>query len=117
MILLRRLLSTLGGRLLVSALVLVGGFNLYHHVTGPAKIDDEVPAAVDDRGQVDVVVSFRFEPQRFHILRVQEYGRVSGGDERSLELRATTMDDVYELSRIYWVERIEILEEEVWSPS
>jgi hypothetical protein len=102
--------------MLLAVVFAIVAFNVYTMAAAPGKIDDGIEDAVDARGQVDVRVWFGFEPERYHILQLQKYGRVSGSDERSLELRATTQEEVRELARTYWIQRIEVLEEETWSP-
>lgn len=116
MTLLRRVTTTTGGRTLLVLLLAFAVFNGYTALAAPGKIDDAIDQAVDARGQVDVQVTFSFEPERYHILELQDYGRVSGATDTSLQLRGTTPAQVRELARTYWVERIDLLEQETWSP-
>ena len=42
-------------------------------------------------------------PERFHVLAFQQYGRVSGTDEHSIELRGVKRTDLNAVARPYWV--------------
>jgi hypothetical protein len=106
-LLLRRLIGTTGGRtvLAVTALILV--YQVWLSLQAPGKIDD---AFADESDPVDAQVTLRFQPERWHILQLQEHGRVTGTDGEVLELRRTTKDSVREIARYHWVARIEVLD-------
>jgi hypothetical protein len=58
---------------------------------------------------VNVQVSLPFTPDRFHVMAMQRFGRVSGTDERSIEVRGVKQADLSRLARPYWVNRVEAL--------
>jgi hypothetical protein len=47
-----------------------------------------------------------FEPERFHVLELQEYGRVRGTDGTVLHLRSVSPAGVDEMARKYWIDEI-----------
>jgi len=70
------------------------------------KVPPDLAHYVSERGTVDLVVTLRFPPERFHILVFQRFGRVSGTEGRTVELRGVAAARVREIARFYWVERI-----------
>lgn len=76
------------------------------------KIPRDLAAHVGPRGTVDLQVQLRFAPERFHILMFQRFGRVSGTEGRTIEVRGVAPDRVRGIARLYWVERIAILEDD-----
>lgn len=73
----------------------------------PAKIAGGFP----DRPRVNAVVTLPFAPERFHILVFQRYGRVSGTEGNSVELRGIDKNQLGAIARHYWVRRIEPLQQ------
>lgn len=61
------------------------------------------------RGQVNVLVTLHCTPERFHVLAFQQFGRVSGTEDRSIEVRGVKTDDLNAVARPYWVARVEPL--------
>lgn len=94
-------------------LILVGllgawlGWQAWLALAAPAKI----AAGFPDRPRVNAVVTLPFAPERFHILVFQRYGRVSGTDGNSVELRAIDRSQLNAIARYYWVRRIEPLQQ------
>lgn len=72
---------------------------------GP-KIPSGLFSHVSPRGTVDLMVTLRFPPERFHILTFQRFGRVSGIEGRALELRGVPVGRVREIAKFYWVSEI-----------
>lgn len=75
------------------------------------KIPPDLASHVGPRGTVDLQVQLRFPPERFHILMFQRFGRVSGTEGRTIEVRGVAPGRVREIARFYWVERIAVLDE------
>jgi len=50
-----------------------------------------------------------FTPDRFHVIAMQQFGRVSGTEDTSIEVRGVKRDDLSSLARPFWVKRIEPL--------
>jgi hypothetical protein len=72
----------------------------------PGKIAGEFPT---DRERVAVLVTLPFPPDRFHVLVFQRFGRVSGTDGNTVEVRGVPRTELSRLARPYWVSRVEPL--------
>jgi hypothetical protein len=59
--------------------------------------------------RVNILVVLPFEPERFHVQLMQTYGRVSGTQEKAIELRGVKRADLTAVARRYWVTRVEPL--------
>jgi hypothetical protein len=57
--------------------------------------------------KVNILVVLPFEPERFHVQLMQTYGRVSGTQEKSVEVRGVKRADLTTVARPYWVPRVE----------
>lgn len=102
----RRVLGTVGGRTLAALLVLVLAYQAWIAVTAAGKVADGVGDDPDQRGRFAVDVVLDFPPERFHILELQEYGRVRGTTDNVLHLHMVTSDAVDAMARKYWIEEI-----------
>jgi hypothetical protein len=91
-------------RIAIGALLAYGGWQLWLAVAAPTKI--EGPFEGD---RVNVRVTLPFPPERFHVLVFQRYGRVSGTQDNSVEVRGVRRDELRAIARKYWVKRIEPL--------
>lgn len=111
MTLVRRLLRTTPVRTLLVVLVLALAWQGYLAVTAPGKVGDDLAAQVEVGEPVRVGVVLGFEPERFHTLFLQDYGRVIRVDGNEVHLRSVRPENVSMLARIYWIERLELLEE------
>lgn len=60
--------------------------------------------------KVNILVRMPFEPERFHVQLMQTYGRVSGTQEKSVEVRGVKRADLTTVARPYWVTRVEPLQ-------
>ena len=60
--------------------------------------------------KVNILVVLPFEPERFHVQMMQTYGRVSGTQEKSVEVRGVKRADLTTIARPYWVKRVEPLQ-------
>lgn len=70
------------------------------------KVPADLVQHASSRGTVDLLVTLRFPPERFHILMFQRFGRVVGTEGRTVELRGVATTRVRRIARFYWVERI-----------
>src|SRR5262245_30570576 len=63
----------------------------------------------DSTGKVNILVTLPFPPERFHVQLLQTYGRVSGTQEKAVEVRGVKRADLASIARPYWVTRVEPL--------
>ncbi|MDR7486860.1 MAG: hypothetical protein QN187_16220 [Armatimonadota bacterium] len=94
------------GRRLAVVLAVVLAWQGWLAWQAQAKMPADLDAFVSPRGTVDLRVTLRFPPERFHTLTMQRFGRVSGVDGATIEVRAVPVERVREIARLYWVERI-----------
>lgn len=102
----RRALGTVGGRTLAAVLVLILVYQVWTAVTAATKVADGVGDDPDRRGRLAIDVELRFEPERFHILQLQEHGQIRGTTDTVLHMHMVTPEDVREIARKYWVREI-----------
>jgi hypothetical protein len=75
-------------------------FQLWLTLAAPGKISAELAGTSP---KVNVQIELPFTPERFHVLAFQQYGRVSGADGHSIELRGVQRTDLNAVARPYWV--------------
>jgi hypothetical protein len=81
------------------------GWQVWLSVAAPGK----VAPFPTDRERVNILVTLRFPPERFHVQQFQTFGRVSGTQDNSIEVRGVKRADLTSLARLYWVTRVEPL--------
>jgi hypothetical protein len=104
--LLRAALGSTKGRIVLGAVGLYLLWQLWLTLAAPGKIAAGFPA---ERERVNVLVTLPFTPERFHVLVFQRYGRVSGTQDNSIEVRGVDKKDLTSVARPYWVKRVEPL--------
>ncbi|MEY9122664.1 hypothetical protein [Bradyrhizobium yuanmingense] len=87
-------------RVVLGAVAAWALFQLWLTITAPGKISPELTGTSE---KVNVQIELPFTPERFHVLAFQQYGRVSGTDEHSIELRGVKRTDLNAVARPYWV--------------
>jgi hypothetical protein len=95
------------GRIVIGAIVALLVWKLGLIVLAPGKV--AAGFAPNTRGQVNVLVTLRCTPERFHVLAFQPYGRVSGTRDDSIEVRGVSVANLNAVARPYWVKRVEPL--------
>ncbi|WP_448042187.1 hypothetical protein [Bradyrhizobium liaoningense] len=88
------------GRIVLGAIASWALFQLWLTIAAPGKISPELTGTSE---KVNVQIELPFVPERFHVLAFQQYGRVSGTDEHSIELRGVRRTDLNAVARPYWV--------------
>jgi hypothetical protein len=78
-------------------------FQLWLTLAAPGKISPELAGTSE---KVNVQIELPFTPERFHILAFQPYGRVSGTDGHTIELRGVKRTDLNAVARPYWVSAV-----------
>ena len=102
----RRFLGTIGGRTLAVLIVLVLAYQVWIGVTAATKVADGVGDQTDSRGRFAVDVELGFVPERFHVLELQQYGRIRSTDGPVLHLHSVTQSGVDAMARKYWIKEI-----------
>ncbi len=106
--LLRSILASTRGRIVLALLAGYLGWQVWLTLGAPGKIAAELKAG---RPRVNVMVTLAFPPERFHVLAMQRFGRVSGTEDNSVEVRGVKQDDLNAVARPYWVRRVGPMEE------
>ena len=88
------------GRVIFAVIAAWLGFQLWLTVMAPTKVSADLAGTSE---KVNVLIELPFTPERFHVLAVQQYGRVSGADDHSIELRGVKRTDLNAVARPYWV--------------
>lgn len=88
------------GRIVFGVIAAWLGFQLRLTLVAPTKISAELAGTSE---KVNVQITLPFTPERFHVLAFQQYGRVSGADDFSIELRGVKRTDLNAVARPYWV--------------
>jgi hypothetical protein len=101
----RAALNSTRGRIVIGAVAIYFGWQAWLTAAAGDKIAGDFP----DRRRVNVVVSLPFTPERFHVLFFQDYGRVSGTTDNTVEIRGVQKQDLRAIARPYWVRRVEPL--------
>jgi len=94
------------GRIVFACVLLYAVWQIHLGVSAPGKVADVLR---EGKGKVNVQVILPFAPDRFHVMAMQQFGRVSGTEETSIEVRGVKRDDLSSLARPFWVKRIEPL--------
>ncbi|MGJ5175725.1 hypothetical protein ACQR16_02495 [Bradyrhizobium oligotrophicum] len=100
MSLLLQALNSTRGRIVIGVIAAYCGFQLWLTLAAPGKIAPELAGTSE---KLNVQIELPFTPERFHVLAFQQYGRVSGTDDRSIELRGVKRRDLTAIARPYWV--------------
>ncbi len=95
------------GRLVIGFIVCLALWQAWLSFAAPAKVTGDFKT--NAQGRVNVLVTLRFEPERFHVLVFQQHGRVSGTQDASIEVRGVRKEDLNAVARPYWVKRVEPL--------
>jgi hypothetical protein len=101
-------------RLAATALLVVAAFaapSLYGMATADSKIDPRLARELGDGAYTySVRVDLAFRPEYYHIHTLQSIGTVAGVQGDSVRLLQLTPDQVRQVARLYWVERVEPLD-------
>jgi hypothetical protein len=105
---LRAAVTTGRGRLILGVVSLYCGWQLWLTLAAPGKVAGELRSG---QPRVNVQVTLSFPPERFHVLAMQRFGRVSGTEKNSVEVRGVKRDDLNTVARPYWVRSVDPMEE------
>ena len=102
----RDILQTTRARLALGALVCYLAWQGWLLLAAPGKI---APGFDANAQKVNILVTLPFPPERFHVIAFQKYGRVSGTQDNSIEVRSVNQANLPAVARPYWVTRVEPL--------
>ncbi|WP_455357021.1 hypothetical protein [Streptomyces sp. SYSU K217416] len=94
-------------RKIAVVVLLVLAYQIWLSVQTIGKVGPGVGDVRDPRGRFSVDVEVGFAPERYHILKLQEHGRIAGTDGHLVRLRGVAPAGVDALAREYWIEAIE----------
>lgn len=107
MLLLRRLLTSRGARVTMALFALWLGFQGWMLFEAPRRVEKGLIERVERDGAVNVVVRLAFPPERFHVLKIQEVGRVGQVSGDTVGVRSIDADGIRTLARnYYWITMI-----------
>ena len=102
----RDILQTTRARLALATLVCYLAWQGWLTFAAPGKI---APGFDANAQKVNILVTLPFPPERFHVIAFQQYGRVSGTQDNSIEVRGVNQANLTAVARPYWVTRVEPL--------
>lgn len=102
----RDALGSTRGKVVMGVVAAIVAWQVWLSVAAAGKLADGIP---QEGRRVDVVVTLPFAPERFHIQKFQDLGRVSGTSGNSVQVRGVNRADLRKLARPFWVERVEPL--------
>jgi hypothetical protein len=102
---LREALQSRRTHVLLAVAALYGAWQIWLTLAAPGKIA-EFPVGGE---KVNILVTLPFPPERFHVQHFQAFGRVSGTQERAIEVRGVKRANLASIARPYWVRRVEPL--------
>ena len=105
--LMRDAMRSTRGRIVIGAIIALAAWKMALVLLAPGKLTPGFKP--NARGQVNVLVTLRCTPERFHVLAFQQYGRVSGTQDESIEVRGVSFAKLNEVAQPYWVMRVEPL--------
>ncbi len=104
----RDALRSTRGRIVIGLCGLVVAWKIALLLIAPTKVADGFKPNAMGRVQARVVLTVK--PERFHVLAFQAYGRVSGTQESTIDVRNVRPSDLAAMARPYWVRRVEPLQ-------
>jgi len=102
----RTVLRSTRGRLVFGALLCYLAWQGWLVLAAPGKIAAGFKV---DAEKVNILVTLPFPPERFHVIVFQRYGRVSGTQDNTIQVRGVKKADLQAVARPYWVRRVEPL--------
>jgi hypothetical protein len=106
--LLRRLATSNGARLAYLLLASVLGYNAWVAYEAPRRVEPGLLAAAEKAGRVPIRVRLSFPPERFHILKLQDFGRIRAVTGNTVHMASVDENGIRTLARkYYWIQHID----------
>ena len=93
-------------RFVLVVLAGLAGWQAFLALSAPQRLDAALAAELERGDYVNIAVALAFPPEDFHIRIFQTHGVVSGVRGTTVLLNRVRPDDVRQISRYYWVQRI-----------
>lgn len=91
--------------------VLIAGWSIAMAAIAPSKLSPELSAAMNtEDDSLRVAVELGFVPERFHTLRMQEFGNVMQVDGNTIHVRSLAADEVMTIAQLYWVQSLDLIQ-------
>ena len=101
---LRDAVASTRGRIVIGAIIALVTWKAALLIVAPTKV---MPGFKPNaRGQVNVLVTLRCAPERFHVLEFQQHGRVSGTQDDTIEVRGVSFAKLNAVAQPYWVKSV-----------
>lgn len=100
------LLRTRPVRSILVVVVVVAVYQVWITVQAGGKVADDVGSDPGPNGRFEIDVHLGFPPERFHILKLQDHGRITGTDGDVVHLRSVSPAGVDAVARWYWIDKI-----------
>ena len=104
-----RLLARLVAPALI-AIAVLGAPAAYGQLTASQRISPALARELNDGSPLYAVsVVLPFQPEYYHVHRLQDIGTVAGVQGHRVRVLQLTADQVREIASFYWVERVDVL--------
>lgn len=98
---------------ILTVAVIWTGWEGYGHVTAPSRITDALAVALDKNPKtVNILVTAKFPPERFHSNIYNNVGVQRGTKDRTTQLVRARPSEINWLSRQYWIDEIDLSPDE-----
>jgi hypothetical protein len=110
MLVLRKVLGSVSMITMLTVLLLVGFYQTWLVYGAAGRIEPGLLERAAREGTIPAAIVLPFKPERFHIAKLQEEGRIRRVVGNVVELRSIDRDGIQALARrYYWIERINAL--------
>lgn len=103
-----RAVSSATLRRIAAVVLLVLLYQAWLGVQTIGKVEPGVGEDPNELGRFDVDVVLGFAPERYHLLQLQDHGRVAGTDGTAVHLRGVSPAGVDALAREYWIDTLAV---------
>lgn len=103
---LREVITSTRGRIVAAVIVALIGWQAWLSLAAAGKIAAGFP---EQGSRLNALVTLPFPPERFHIQKFQQLGRVSGTKGNSVQVRGVNRAELKTLARPFWVSTVEPL--------
>ncbi len=106
--LVRRLATSNGARLAYLLLAAALAYNGWTAYEAPRRIEPGLLATAEKTGRVAILIRLSFPPERFHIQKLQDFGRVRGVTGNTIHMASVDENGIRALARnYYWIQHID----------